>query len=96
MEVKKMTDVKSQVERYFLNKYPNIKLFGKKCFILPNGFIARVDTITWGDERCIVIEYADNMQQAEHNLFDDGDSYQPSAYSSVDDLIKDLEKEALA
>lgn len=91
-----MTDVRQQVENYFLSKYPNITLFGKKSFILPNGFVGRVDTITWDGEKCIVMEYADNMQLAEHNVFDDGDSYAPSDYGNVQDLIKDLEKEALA
>ena len=91
-----MTDVRKQVEDYFLSKYPNINLYNKKSFILPNGFVGRVDTITWNDKKCIVMEYADNLQLAKHNVFDDGDSYDPSDYDSVNDLIKDLEKEALA
>ncbi len=90
-----MTDIRKQVEDYFTSKYPSLELDGRKCFILPNGVVARVDTITWDGEKNIVIEYADNMNLAKNGAFDDGDSYPPSAYQSIDDLIAELERECL-
>lgn len=56
------------------NKYQSMKINGTMAFVLNDGQICRLDSI--GDCNAIVIEYAENYEEAQKGLFgEDGDLF---------------------
>ncbi len=54
-------------------------------FIKPDGSVFDVDVIL--DFGCLVLEHADNMEDAELLLLEDGDRFYPENYENTDALF---------
>lgn len=56
-------------------RYENITIDGRKCFLLKTGLVCRLDSLG-GEHDALVIEYADNIEMARKNVFgEDGDLF---------------------
>ena len=72
-------------------KYTERSLNGSRHFELPNGEIIIIcELISFG---ALVVEYADNIDEAEKNRFEDGEPFYLSDYQDVDELASDILKE---
>ena len=63
-------------------------LCGKRFYELPNGEIIRVVKFT--ALNAYVVEYAENIEEAEKNWFEDGEVFYESDYSDEEALIEDV------
>lgn len=73
-KTEKINRMLSFVNKSLEEKYETITLFGQKSFILPMGLIIRVTFVNLYDG-FFVVEYADNMEEAQKNIFWDGDQF---------------------
>lgn len=56
-------------------KYDCMMINGILCFILENGCVCRIDSMG-GEYNALVLEYAENLDKAKENVFDeDGDLF---------------------
>ena len=89
MEKKSIQNILDQVEARFLNKYKSIDINGNRCLVGPNGtifyFVALVDFNT------IIVEYADSINNANNELFEDGDQF--NINQDFESLIAELSDE---
>lgn len=89
MEKKSIQNLLDQVEARFLNNYKPIDVNGNRCLVGPNGtifyFVALIDFNT------IIVEYADDINNAENGLFEDGDQF--NINQDFESLIAELEDE---
>ena len=72
-------------------KFAARSLNGSRHFELPNGEIIIIcELISFG---ALVVEYADNIDEAEKNRFEDGELFYLSDYQDVDELASDILQE---
>lgn len=61
------------LENRLKNRYEQIEVNNRNCFLLENGEIIQLTGLkSFG---AIVIEYAETMEEAEKNMFEDGDLF---------------------
>ena len=86
---KSIQSLLDQVEARFLNYYDPIEINGNRYLIGPNGtifyFVALIDFGT------IIVEYANNINDAKNNLFEDGDQFDIN--QNFESLIAELAEE---
>ena len=87
MEVLKMTDLRTQVEQRMLEKFNKTDLmsFNKKVFETHGTYFC-VDQFS--EKGSIILEFADNYEEAVNNIFWDGDSY-PRAWG-CDKIVEEM------
>ena len=61
------------LEKRFAEKFSNFTIGSRSCFGLPDGRVIALDTL--GAYDALVIEYADNYEEARINRFEDGDLF---------------------
>ena len=61
------------LEKRFAEKFSNFTVGSRSCFGLPDGRVIAWDTL--GAYDALVIEYADNYEEARINRFEDGDLF---------------------
>ena len=66
-----MLELLAQVEDRFSKKYEELKIHGQKCFVGNNGTVFYF--VALEQLRCLLVEYADNIDAAKSGMFDDGD-----------------------
>lgn len=81
-----------KVENKFSNDYETIYVNGQKCFRSLNGTVFYF--IVLNAFKSLVIEYANNIQEAKNNIFEDGDQFDIS--QDFDALILDIRRELSA
>lgn len=71
MRLKRMETLNEKLQQ----KYENVKIENIPCFVINNGVVCRLDDL--GDEyNALVIEYADNLENANKGIFgEDGDLF---------------------
>lgn len=62
------------IEKSLKDKYEVLEVNGMNCFKHSNGTIFHVDELG-GNYDALVIEYADNLEEAKKNQFEDGDLF---------------------
>lgn len=62
---------------------------GRVCFLTKTNGYLRLDTIS-GKKDCIVIEFAENKEEALNNRFEDGDTF---AFSDAERIIQVMREE---
>lgn len=86
---KSIQSLLDQVEASFLNYYDPIEINGNRYLIGPNGtifyFVALIDFGT------IIVEYANNINDAKNNMFEDGDQFDIN--QDFESLIAELAEE---
>lgn len=89
VEKRSIQSLLDRVEARFLNSYKAVDINGDRCLIGPNGnvfyFVALVDFGT------IIVEYANNVDDAKKGLFEDGDQFDMN--QSFENLIAELMEE---
>lgn len=72
--------IRKNIEEKLKKRYDFFVLNERVCFLTPDRLIARVDL--FGNEPGIVVmEYAENMQEAEKNWFEDGELFYLKEFS---------------
>lgn len=87
MEMKSMTDT---LESRFAALYEKIRIGEKKCFRLEDGRIISLGTVT--SYGALVIEYADDYDEAAMNRFEDGDLFYLEDMSE-DEMLRSMLQE---
>lgn len=82
--------IKDKIEKKISPKKNSIFLKKRECFKTISGGFLRLDTI-FGDS--IVIEFAENMKEAENNRFEDGDIFSLKEYN--EDELTDIVEHAI-
>ena len=85
MEQKRKNDVLREIDRRFREIYPTQRYGKNECFLSSKGQIFRPFAFT-GDN-ALAIEYAETPDDAEKNLFEDGDRFYLSELS-ISELFK--------
>ena len=80
-----------KIENRVAAKYKMFQLHGKRAYALPDGEIIRVCHFI--SFKAYVIEYAENMEEAEKEWFEDGKVFYPEDYIDEEMLIEDIIKE---
>lgn len=86
---------KEILEQRLANRYENIMINGKVCFLLSNGVVCRLDSM--GDTYdALVIEYADDLKLAKKNVFgEDGDLFYMDKFDEdkmYQAMVKEIEE----
>lgn len=79
---------KQQMNDRFRERYESIMIHDMMCFLNRNGTIFHLDSMG-NDFNCLVVEYADSLQEAMLYRFEDGNSYY------MDDMTEDEMFEAM-
>ena len=85
-----MLELLKRLEDRLSNTFEIVAIGNKVCFLLENGTIAHLTAFTeWG---CVVVEYADSVNEAKKNLFEDGNQYYISELTE-DELLNAISEE---
>ena len=88
-----MIDYRKEIEDRLATRFDSVVINNQICFDTNNAII-HVDAIPYDDGvHNIVIEYADTLEDAKNNAFEDGNQYYPYDFSSVDDMYFAILKE---
>ncbi len=82
-----MTDIekyKNYIDDNLRKTNTPINVNGKNCFILSTDVVIHIDMIK--NMNAIVVEYADNMDEAKINRFEDGDLFYVDEHDESDML----------
>ena len=66
-------------------RYKPVEINGTNCFLV-DSFVVRIDTF----QGCLVVEYADSIEEAKRNMFEDGDLHEVND-NVVEDIISEIE-----
>ena len=86
-------EIKTSIEEKLRWEYPCFVLDGRPTFRTSSGGYIRLDTLG-GADNGIIIEWAENLEEAKNNRFEDDDLFPVDAFS--DDEITDGIKRAIA
>lgn len=84
-----MLKLLEQVEARFSKEYETLQINGQKCFIGNNGTVFYF--VALEQFRCLLVEYADNINAAKSGAFDDGDLV--DADQGFESMIAELQEE---
>lgn len=73
------------------NRYSPIVVNESVCFVTDDGKIFQI--VCLKDFKVFVIGYADTMEEAEKNFFEDGDLFYMDEFSSEDEMFAAMIKE---
>lgn len=86
---------KKYIASQLKKKYESLTVNDRECFRLPNKEVIHVDSMG-GEYDAIVIEYAENIQAARKNLFEDGDLFymdEMSEKEMLQAIMEEIENE---
>lgn len=87
MGKKSNPDILTRVNEEMSRKY-GAKAFGNRlCFVNKNGTPFNVFALKREEEPVFGVEYADNVDDAERGIFEDGDAFYLADYNTLDDMI---------
>lgn len=86
MTSKEMQSTIELLEQRFAEKYAPIAVGERNCFKLPDGSLFAVATVS--AYKAYVLEYADSLDAAKRNQFEDGDLFYLDA--SLDDMFNEM------
>lgn len=78
----------SLAKDYNYRNFENENYKGQKMFIFPNGPVVHIDVIE--SYKCLVIEFAESIQDAENLMLEDGDLYYPEDYQEEEKMFQDM------
>ncbi len=88
-EKKRKTDM-SKAMTFITNgmdkAYPTIDVGNENCYKNQNDVLFNVDTLK--SDGAFVVEYANNIIEAKHNMFEDGDLFFLEDYNSLDEIFQ--------
>ena len=73
MEKKKRTEIIEKLKNMMSQKYSSQDIAGKEFFIKPGGGFFLISPFP--GEMAVVLEYGENLQDAEQNCMEDGDIF---------------------
>lgn len=85
-----LKEMKKKIEQLLAEKYEQITVNGERCFRKPDGTVFILSEIA--SENSLVVEYADDIDQARQNAYEDGDWYCITEYED-DKLISEILRE---
>lgn len=91
MEQKRQLETLAIVTNRFNSQYRLEKYGKREAFVTPGGTIFNV--CAFPEEYALVIEYAENAQEAMEGRFEDGDRFYLDEYNDYDQLIEAMRKE---
>ncbi len=80
-----------KLNKYFASKYEKMLIDKVTCYVLPDGQIITITGMISMD--AIVVEYAENKEEADKGWLEDGDLFYLSDYESDDELIEAIMNE---
>ncbi|MCF2554185.1 MAG: hypothetical protein PUB13_00275 [Lachnospiraceae bacterium] len=90
MEKKLIDDRKKLLEQWFAKDFESVTINKEKCFRMPTGGIFVVSKIL--SFNALVIEYAENINAAINNDFEDGNLFYMVEYDEKDMYTKMLQE----
>lgn len=72
-QVERLKNRLDALERRFADIYEKCTVGNRECFCAPGGILFALDYL--GSFGAVVIEYAENYEEAELNRFEDGDLF---------------------
>lgn len=85
-----MLELLRRLEDKLSNIFEIVAIGDNVCFLLGNGTVAHLTVFTQWE--CVVVEYADDVNSAKRNKYEDGDQFYLKDYSE-DDLFDAILKE---
>ena len=83
-------EVKKEIEAIIKKNKEYRMIQGRPCFLTKGKGFIRLDTIGGGTD-CIVVEFAENEEEANNNRLEDGDLF--PIYEGKDHIAKEILKE---
>ena len=83
---KEMKSTVETLEQLFAAKYSSVEVGERNCFKLPDGILFAVATVS--AYKAYVLEYAESLDAAKRNQFEDGDLFYLN--DSLDDLFNEM------
>ena len=78
-----------KVEDRFSSEYKTIEINGQRCFMSNNGTVFYF--IILSELRSLIVEYANNIDEAKQDLFEDGDQFDID--QDLESLIDEIREE---
>lgn len=91
MGMKSILQLLEAVEDRFSSEYKEVSINGQRCFISDNGTVFFF--IVLNQLRGLVVEYANSFEEAQANMFEDGDLI--SIDQDYDKLISEIQEELI-
>ena len=88
-DMKSILKLLEEVERKFSSEYKMKTINGQNCFISESGTIFYFGVLK--EFRTLIVLYAENMEEAQKNKFDEGDQFDID--QDLDMLIADIREE---
>ncbi|MCD7893243.1 MAG: hypothetical protein LUG60_06005 [Erysipelotrichaceae bacterium] len=85
-KINNMENALLYITEKFNKIYSTQNIGNRKCFINNNSVLFNVDMLK--SDGAFVVEYANNITEAKHNMFEDGDLFFLEDYNSLDNLIE--------
>ena len=85
-------NIKKRIEAKLEELYPVTNINGRNCYQLKGGYCIRIDCIKKFNS--VVVEFAENIDCAQQNMFDDGELYDVDEYTLdeiIDKVIAEIE-----
>lgn len=76
-----MLKLLEKLENRLSAEYEQIEVTGEKCFLLSSGTVAHL--IAFMEWRAVAVEYAESIEAAQKNMFEDGDLW------PIDEMTED-------
>lgn len=93
-EMKKIIDErKKSLEELFVKQYEQIEVNHEKCFITSVGMIFMITALP--SFEALVVEYADNLEDAKNNAYEDGDLFyinELSEFEMYEKMLMEIEQ----
>ncbi len=85
-----MLELLERLEDRLSNTFEKVAIGDNVCFLLENGSVAHLTVfLNWG---CVVVEYADSIEDAKKNIYEDGDQFYITDMTEDDMLNSILEE----
>ena len=90
-EMRSTLQLLEMVENKFSKEYKSLTIGGQRCFMSENGTVFYF--VVLKPFRSMVVEYANNVEEAKAFLFEDGDQFDID--QSFEKLVNDIQMEIL-
>lgn len=83
-----MMETRRFIENRLKSAYESLLINNDICFVVSSTSIVKIGNF----DDCIVAEYADSMEDAYNNVFEDGDAFSTKVYSDEEILERILDE----
>lgn len=87
--MKSILQLLEKVESRFSKEYKTIRINGQRCFVSKGGTVFYFIVLT--QFRSLIVEYANNIEEANSNMFEDGDQFEID--QGFETLIREIRDE---